>query len=106
MGAEKIPGIANCTAPSVQSAAECSPRKVGVQDGSVGYSIREPDQLIIATHSPMLLAYPGATIYLFGTISRRVQFRATEHDQVTRVFLKHPDRMLRELTAEDGIDPE
>jgi hypothetical protein len=61
----------------------------------------------IATHSPILLAYPGLTIYLFGThLPRRVQFRDTEHYQVTRSFLEHPDRMLREFTAGHGIDPD
>jgi predicted ATPase len=69
--------------------------------------VAKASQFIIATHSPILLAYPGATIYLFGThLPRRVQFRDTEHYQVTRAFLEHPDRMLRELTAGDGIDPD
>jgi predicted ATPase len=69
--------------------------------------VAKGSQFIIATHSPILLADLGATIYLFGThLPRRVQFRDTEHYQVTRAFLEHPDRMLRELTAGDGIDPD
>jgi predicted ATPase len=45
-------------------------------------------QFIIATHSPILLAYPGATIYLFdGEAPRPVDFTETEHYQITRAFL-------------------
>lgn len=52
-------------------------------------------QFIIATHSPIILAYPDATIYLLdGAPPRRVAYRDTEHYQVTRDFLLHPDRSL------------
>jgi predicted ATPase len=42
-------------------------------------------QFIIATHSPILLGYPGATIYLFtdrGLTS--VPYTETEHYQITK----------------------
>jgi predicted ATPase len=66
-------------------------------------------QFIIATHSPLLLAYPGATIYLFGAgAPERLAYRDTEHYQITRAFLENPDRMLRELmtTEPGGREPE
>ncbi|MGE0353404.1 MAG: AAA family ATPase [Gemmatimonadales bacterium] len=60
--------------------------------------VRRGSQFIMATHSPILLAYPGATIYLFGDHPPRpVAYTDTEHYSVTRAFLEHPERMLREL---------
>ncbi len=52
-------------------------------------------QLIIATHSPIVLAYPDAWIYQFapGGI-KRVEYKETEHYKVTRQFLDRPERML------------
>jgi predicted ATPase len=60
-------------------------------------------QFIIATHSPLLLAYPDATIYSFGDGPPQVlAYRDTEHYQVTRAFLENPERMLRELMTEES----
>lgn len=60
-------------------------------------------QLIIATHSPILLAYPRAKIYHFsedGIVE--VKYTDTEHFQITRDFLNRHDRMLQILmTAEE-----
>lgn len=59
-------------------------------------------QFIVATHSPIVLGYPGATIYLFGDHGPRpVAYEDTEQYQITRAFLEHPDRMLRELLREE-----
>jgi len=55
-------------------------------------------QFIIATHSPILMAYPDAWIYQFtdkGPV--RVAYEDTEHYQVTRSFVMNPERMLRAL---------
>jgi predicted ATPase len=60
-------------------------------------------QLIIATHSPILLAYPHARIYQFsenGIIE--VKYTDTEHYQITKDFLNRHERMLELLLdAED-----
>lgn len=64
-------------------------------------------QLIIATHSPILLAYPYATIYLFDeTGIQEVAYEDTEHYQVTRSFLNNPERSLRELLSDEGYEGE
>ena len=45
-------------------------------------------QFIIATHSPILLSFPNATIYSFGESGiKKDVFEQTEHFQVTRDFL-------------------
>jgi predicted ATPase len=64
-------------------------------------------QFIVATHSPILMAYPGALIYEFYDKGvRSVAYTDTEHYLVTRAFLENPERMLRELLdeKEDGDD--
>ncbi len=55
-------------------------------------------QFIIATHAPILMGYPEASIYQFdeGGI-RPVRYTDTEHYVVTRAFLGDPAHMLREL---------
>jgi len=55
-------------------------------------------QFIIATHSPILMAYPDARIYLCGQDGvSEVAYEDTEHFQVTHDFLANPERMLRVL---------
>ena len=63
------------------------------------YQLVERDsQFIIATHSPILMAYPGARIYeLSENGIASVEYRETEHYQLTRRFLENPERMLRYL---------
>ncbi len=59
-------------------------------------------QFLIATHSPILLAYPGATLYQFGEEGiRQTTYRETDHYQVTKDFLNDPERMLRHLLVEE-----
>jgi len=63
--------------------------------------VQRNSQFIIATHSPILLGYPEATIYLFADEElKRIAYADTEHYQITKAFLDHPERMLRELLRE------
>ena len=55
-------------------------------------------QFVIATHSPILMTYPGASLYLLdGEGFRRASYRETEHYQLTRRFLEDPEKMYRQL---------
>lgn len=55
-------------------------------------------QFIIATHSPILMAYPNATIYGFdGGAIQPIAYDEVEHVIVTRSFMKDPTRFLRHL---------
>jgi predicted ATPase len=61
-------------------------------------------QLIIATHSPILMAYPGALIYHFSEAGiEPIEYKDTEHYTITKEFLNKPEKMLRYL-FEDGDD--
>jgi predicted ATPase len=58
-------------------------------------------QFIIATHSPMLLAFPGATVLsLDDGVIREVKYDETDHYQLTRAFLESPERFFRHLFSE------
>ena len=55
-------------------------------------------QFIIATHSPILLGYPDATILSFdGEQIEETSYEMTEHYQITKYFLENPKGILREL---------
>jgi predicted ATPase len=55
-------------------------------------------QFIVATHSPILMAYPGADVWLFSADGiASTEARATEHWRITKRFLNDPDGMLRQL---------
>ncbi|WP_342554941.1 AAA family ATPase [Paenibacillus sp. FSL R7-0652] len=59
-------------------------------------------QFIIATHSPILLGYPGAEILSFddGHI-HKMMYEDTDHYLITRSFLENRDRMLHELFKDE-----
>ena len=60
--------------------------------------ILDGSQFIIATHSPILMAYPEADIYQFAQAGiSRIAYEDTEHYQVTRNFLANPEWMLNVL---------
>lgn len=65
-------------------------------------AIQRGAQFIIATHSPILMAYPGATIYECngGTI-QQVTYDEVEHVTLTRSFLQNPHSYLRHLIEAD-----
>ncbi len=58
-------------------------------------------QFIIATHSPILLAYPGAEIWSFdGGNIQTVEYKDTEHYKITKGFLDNPEQFLNKLFSE------
>jgi len=63
--------------------------------------VNDDSQFIIATHSPILMAYPDATIYACGPQGiEQTTYEETEHYQVTRDFLLNPQRMMKILFEE------
>lgn len=63
--------------------------------------VKKESQFIIATHSPILMAFPGADILEISEDGMRsVPYKETEHYTVTRRFLEHPEQMLRYLLEE------
>jgi predicted ATPase len=63
---------------------------------------RGNSQFIIATHSPILLAYPDARILNFDNSPlREVSYKDTQHYFITKRFLDAPEQMMEELFRED-----
>jgi hypothetical protein len=57
---------------------------------------------VIATHSPIIMAYPDARIHLLDRQGiRDVAYTDTDHYQVTRRFLSNPKRSLETLLGEE-----
>lgn len=60
-------------------------------------------QFVVATHSPLLLAYPGATIYeLSDSGIEQVDYDDAAPVRLTRAFLGAPDAFVRRLLDEGG----
>jgi predicted ATPase len=62
-------------------------------------------QFLIATHSPIILSYPGAVLFSLdeGDI-RQVAYRETKHFLLTRDFLNSPERFYKHLFAQPDKD--
>ena len=64
--------------------------------------VKTGSQFVVATHSPILLAYPGALIYRLddqGITS--TAYEETEHYTITRSFLENPSRFLKTLLSDE-----
>ncbi|MCB1070358.1 MAG: AAA family ATPase [Verrucomicrobia bacterium] len=59
-------------------------------------------QFIIATHSPIMLTFPGAVLLSFdGRAIERTALQDTDHYQITRGILENPTQYWRHLTCDD-----
>lgn len=68
----------------------------------IHHLVQKQSQFIIATHSPILMAYPDAEILLLGEQGiQSISYEDTEHYQITRSFLENPKRMLDILLESD-----
>ena len=66
--------------------------------------IEDSSQFLIATHSPILMAYPDSLIYECGPEGiRQVAYEDTEHYAVTKSFLENPKRMLDVLLSRPDV---
>jgi len=64
----------------------------------IDWLVRSGCQFIIATHSPILMAYPDCVIYELGEHGiRATRYEETEHYELTKNFLNHPGAYLRHL---------
>lgn len=63
--------------------------------------VQARSQFIVSTHSPILLAYPGARIYLLDDKGiSDVRYEDTEHYAITRAFLQNPAAMLQRIFSD------
>jgi predicted ATPase len=63
--------------------------------------VEDGSQFVVATHSPILLGFPGATIYRLDDDGiEAVPYDETDAVRLTREFLAAPERFLRYLLAD------
>ena len=64
--------------------------------------VKKGSQFIIATHSPILLAYPGAKIHLLNEEGMsEIAYEETENYSVTKRFLNNHENMVRQLLEDE-----
>ena len=66
--------------------------------------VKQNSQFIIATHSPILMAYPNAEIFEIknGKLKKTI-YEETEHYKLTKYFMNCPQKMLQNLEIETKI---
>lgn len=82
--------------------AALSPARQMVVLRAFHHLVQRHSQLIIATHSPILLAYPNARIYHFDASGiHPIAYEDSEPYRITRDFLNHHPERLHQLLADD-----
>jgi Predicted ATPase len=62
--------------------------------------VKNGSQFIIATHSPILLSYPKATILDFDNNMNEIDYKDTEHYKLYEMFINNPEMMVEKLLKE------
>jgi predicted ATPase len=83
--------------------AALSPSRQLAALSAIHQLVEDSSQFVIATHSPILLAYPHAKIIRFDSTGlSEVAFEDTDHFSVTRDFLNNYPRRIEQLLADDS----
>jgi predicted ATPase len=78
--------------------APLSPHRILTLISIIKDAMEKGCQFIIATHSPILMAVPGAEILLLSEgVVKPVEYTEVEHVRLTKMFLNDPDAFLRHL---------
>lgn len=82
--------------------AALSPMKLMRLMERIHQLVETQSQFIISTHSPILMAYPGATVYEISPEGiHQTHYTETDHFRITRQFMDDPERMLYYLLKEN-----
>lgn len=82
--------------------AALSPSRQLAALSAIHQLVEDNSQFVIATHSPILLAYPNAKIFLFDKSGiSEVAYEDTDHFAVTKDFLNNHPRRLQQLLEDD-----
>ncbi len=84
--------------------AALSPMRLLTLIAEIDSLVKNDSQFIIATHSPILMAFPNAEILEFTKSGiKKIGYQDTEHFQITKRFLDNPEKMLHYLLNNNGI---
>ncbi len=82
--------------------AALSPTRQMAALSAIHQLVKADSQFIIATHSPILLAYPRAKIlYLDDSGISEIAYEDTEHYSITKSFLNNYQKLLHTLLEDD-----
>lgn len=83
--------------------AALSPMRLLVLMAEIDKLVKKNSQFIIATHSPILMSFPNADVLEFTEHGiRKVDYKETEHFQITKSFMEKPEKMLCYLLEDNG----
>ncbi|OCB00547.1 AAA family ATPase [Clostridium beijerinckii] len=75
--------------------AALSPTKQMAMLTIINELVKKRSQFIIATHSPILMAYPGADIFVIDDDGiTKTPYKKTDNYMITRKFLENPEKMI------------
>ena len=81
--------------------AALSPQRLMSLLVAIDELVKADSQFIIATHSPILMAYPNAEILQFTEAGiDKVSYRETDHYKITKQFIDTPERMIKYLLSD------
>ncbi|MBQ3088151.1 MAG: AAA family ATPase [Clostridia bacterium] len=81
--------------------AALSPMRLLTLMAEINTLVNKDSQFIIATHSPILMAFPNAQILEFSESGvKEVSYNDTEHYKVTKSFLENPEKTLHYLLSQ------
>jgi predicted ATPase len=83
--------------------AALSPSRQMALLAAIDTLVKADSQFIIATHSPILMAYPNAEIFVFTQEDVRLTpYTQTEHYILTKQFLNKPEKMLDYILTDNA----
>ena len=81
--------------------AALSPARQMTAVATIHELVKAKSQFIIATHSPIIMAYPNATIYQLNKNGfKKIEYTETEHYRVAKDFLNRHDHLMKKLIEE------
>ena len=96
-------GSASAAFLSIKRGSALSPQRQIALLALIGDAVASDAQFLIATHSPMLMAWPGAQLLSLDDDGfREIAWDQTAHVQITRDFLNDPDLYLRIVDRRPG----
>jgi predicted ATPase len=82
--------------------AALSPTRQMAALSAIHRLVTKESQFIIATHSPILLAYPSAKIYLLDDAGiSEIAYEESDHYVITKNFLNNHSKLLRIILSDD-----
>lgn len=82
--------------------AALSPMRLLTLMAEIYSLVGKNSQFLIATHSPILMAFPNAEIFEFTKYGiKKTRYQDTEHFKITKTFLENPEKTLYYL-LKDG----